>query len=69
MIYISLEHGAGDFFSLFSSVLNHLSWCEKHKKTPVVFLDKRSYYYDPVGLMVNVIIHGNTILNLFQELI
>lgn len=37
------------FFSSFLSVLNHLGWCEKIKKIPVVYWDERSLYYDNKG--------------------
>lgn len=33
------------FFSSFFSVLNHLDWCEKNNKVPVVYWDKQSLYY------------------------
>lgn len=37
------------FFSNFLAVLNHLQWCVKNKKTPVVYWSKEGHYYDPRG--------------------
>lgn len=37
------------FFSNFLAVLNHLTWCDKHNKIPVVFWDKTIFYYEPNG--------------------
>lgn len=37
------------FFSAFLGVLNHLDWCERSKKIPVVHWDRRSLYYDEKG--------------------
>ncbi|MGB8468142.1 MAG: nodulation protein NodZ [Candidatus Babeliales bacterium] len=38
--------GAG-FFSNFLAVLNHIAWCERHDKIPVVYWDRESSYYNP----------------------
>lgn len=40
--------GAG-FGSCFHAVLNHLDYCEKANKTPVVHWGKESFYYDTGG--------------------
>ncbi len=37
------------FFSNFFHVLNHLAWCEKNKKTPVIYWDELSLYYQRTG--------------------
>lgn len=37
------------FGSAFLAVLNHFSLCESFHKTPVVYWDQRSLYYDPNG--------------------
>lgn len=37
------------FFSNFLGVLNHLRWCEKNKKIPVIYWDKVSLYYTGEG--------------------
>ena len=39
----------GGFFASLNCVLNHLSWCEKNRKTPVVYWDERSLYYNLGG--------------------
>lgn len=41
-------HASG-FFSSFTGVLNQLFWCEKNDKIPVVYWDKRSFYYNESG--------------------
>lgn len=40
---------AAGFFSNFLAVLNHLHWCQKVYKTPVVYWPKDGLYYDPRG--------------------
>jgi hypothetical protein len=37
------------FFSAFLGVLNHLDWCERSNKIPVVYWKHGSRYYDPNG--------------------
>lgn len=37
------------FFSAFFGVLNHLYWCEKTGKTPVVYWGKESFYWQNGG--------------------
>ena len=37
------------FFSSFFGVLNNLNWCLNNNKTPVVFWDHQSLYYNPAG--------------------
>lgn len=37
------------FFGNFICVLNHLIWCEKNNKIPVVYWDKQCIYYQPQG--------------------
>ena len=39
----------GGFFASFNCVLNHISWCERNGKTPVVYWDERSVYHNPGG--------------------
>jgi hypothetical protein len=34
------------FFSSFTGVLNHLLWCDENNKTPLVYWNKDSLYYD-----------------------
>lgn len=46
--YVVGVHGAG-FFSAFSGVLNHLSYCERNNKTPVVYWGNNARYYNPRG--------------------
>ncbi|MDR3550762.1 MAG: hypothetical protein P4L31_05070, partial [Candidatus Babeliales bacterium] len=45
---IGVHPGAG-FFSAFLGALNQLDWCQRTKKTPVVYWDDRSLYYDSKG--------------------
>jgi hypothetical protein len=42
------SHNAG-FFSDFLGILNHLYWCEKTVKTPVVYWGKENYYWQANG--------------------
>jgi len=46
--YIIGQHGWG-FFSCFLGTLNQLFSCEIHNKTPVVYWDKTSLYYEENG--------------------
>jgi hypothetical protein len=49
------KHVIGSFgkttgmFALFFSVLNHVAWCKKHNKVPVVYWDERCTYYQKEG--------------------
>ncbi len=45
---IGCQHPAG-FFSIFCQVLNHLGWCERNNKTPVVYWDAFCLYYQAQG--------------------
>jgi hypothetical protein len=45
---IGCRKDAGLFFNFFT-VLNNLAWCDRNNKTPVVFWDEHSCYYDPAG--------------------
>jgi hypothetical protein len=40
--------GAG-FFSIFITALNHFAWCERNKRTPVVYWDWQCLYYQKTG--------------------
>ena len=44
----SSNKGAG-FFFCFMGVLNNLAWCERNNRTPIVFWDHRSLYYEKNG--------------------
>jgi hypothetical protein len=37
------------FFSIFWGALNHIAWCEKNNKTPVIYWGKQCVYYQPNG--------------------
>jgi hypothetical protein len=37
------------FFSIFFGVLNHIAWCEKNNKAPVVYWGPDCLYYQPQG--------------------
>jgi hypothetical protein len=37
------------FFASYISVLNHLMWCEKNKKIPVVLWNEKSFYFQKEG--------------------
>lgn len=37
------------FFSSFCQIVNHLVACEKHKRTPVVYWDQNSFFYQRNG--------------------
>lgn len=41
--------GLGGMFASIFSVLHDVLWCEQNNKTPVVFWDDRSYYYNVYG--------------------
>lgn len=43
---IGSRGGMVGFFSNFFGVINHIMWCEKNNKTPVVWWGKRNIYYD-----------------------
>jgi hypothetical protein len=45
---IGCSSSAG-FFSSFFAVLNHIRWCEKNNKVPVVYWDSHSNYFQPRG--------------------
>jgi hypothetical protein len=45
---IGCHKGAG-FFSAFFGALNHIAWCEKVGKLPVVYWGKSSLYYNPAN--------------------
>lgn len=37
------------FFASITCVLNHLAWCDRNEKIPVVYWDNRCLYYEPSG--------------------
>jgi hypothetical protein len=46
---IGLHSPGTGLFALFLTVLNHLQWCEKNKKVPVVYWDTSCLYHIPKG--------------------
>lgn len=47
--HVISNHCKCGLFSMFFGALNHIAWCEKNHKTPIVYWGPKCAYYEPNG--------------------